>query len=90
MKLDNVAEGNQAFLFMERYVDEGAKTYSPFAARSEVAPKYQRIQVEHKLLNFLWRQQMRLSKWSYLRWFIAALAATADATRHTYRLSRGN
>ncbi len=25
---------------MERYVDEGAKNYSPFAARTEVAPQY--------------------------------------------------
>ncbi len=26
---------------MERYVDEGAKTYSPYSARNEVAPRYQ-------------------------------------------------
>jgi siderophore synthetase component len=31
----------EALLYMERYVDEGTRTYSPFAARSEVAPEYQ-------------------------------------------------
>src|SRR5437667_10553281 len=41
MKLDDILQGNQAFLFMERYVDEAAKTYSPFAGKSEVAPEYQ-------------------------------------------------
>ena len=41
MKLDDVFQGYQALLFMERYVDEGAKTYSPFAGRSEVPPEYQ-------------------------------------------------
>ena len=41
MKIDDVVQGNQAFLYMERYVDERAKTYSPFAAKSEVAPEYQ-------------------------------------------------
>src|SRR5438552_6617701 len=40
MKLDSVLHGDPAFLFMERYVDEGARTYSPFAAKSEVAPEY--------------------------------------------------
>src|SRR5207302_1316754 len=41
MKLDDILHGNDAFIFMERYVDEAAKTYSPFAGKSEVAPEYQ-------------------------------------------------
>src|SRR5437879_5657496 len=41
MKLDRILEGNPALLYMERYVDEGTKTYSPFAGKSEVAPEYQ-------------------------------------------------
>src|SRR5205823_3683784 len=41
MKLDEILQGNDAFVFMERYVDETAKTYSPFAGKSEVAPEYQ-------------------------------------------------
>src|SRR5947208_7758514 len=41
MKLDDILQGNDAFIFMERYVDEAAKTYSPFAGVSEVAPEYQ-------------------------------------------------
>src|SRR5258707_13385202 len=41
MKLDHVFEDDQALLYMERYVDEGTRTYSPFAAKSEVAPEYQ-------------------------------------------------
>jgi hypothetical protein len=41
MKLDGILQGNQALLYMERYVDEGTRTYSPFAARSEAAPEYQ-------------------------------------------------
>src|SRR5437762_14138166 len=41
MKLDDILQGNDAFIFMERYVDEAAKTYSPFAGKSEVAPEYQ-------------------------------------------------
>jgi hypothetical protein len=41
MELDGILQGNQALLYMERYVDEGTRTYSPFAARSEVAPEYQ-------------------------------------------------
>ena len=41
MKLDAIVPGDQALLYMERYVDEGAKDYSPFAARTEVAPEYQ-------------------------------------------------
>src|SRR5205085_7640562 len=31
----------QALLHLGRYVDEGTRTYSPFAAKSEVAPQYQ-------------------------------------------------
>src|SRR5437867_11122031 len=41
MKLDDILHGDDAFVFMERYVDEAAKTYSPFAGKSEVAPEYQ-------------------------------------------------
>src|SRR6266566_4345352 len=41
MKIDSILQGHQALLFMERYVDEGAKTYSPFAGKSEVAAEYQ-------------------------------------------------
>src|SRR5438874_8887030 len=41
MKIDDILCGNEALLFMERYVDEAAKTYSPFAGKSEVAPEYQ-------------------------------------------------
>ena len=41
MKLDDILQGNEAFIFMERYVDEAVKTYSPFAGKSEVAPEYQ-------------------------------------------------
>ena len=40
MKLDDVLQGHDAFIFMERYVDEAAKTYSPFAGKSEVTPEY--------------------------------------------------
>src|SRR5437764_10325105 len=40
MKLDDILQGNDAFIFMERYVDEAAKTYSPFAGKSEVAIEY--------------------------------------------------
>src|SRR5438874_10478342 len=40
MKLDDVVHGNESLLYMERYVDEGARTYSPFAARSDVAPQF--------------------------------------------------
>ena len=41
MKLDDILHGNDAFIFMERYVDEAVRTYSPFAGKSEVAPEYQ-------------------------------------------------
>src|SRR5215203_3367250 len=41
MKLDDVLKGNEAFVFMERYVDEAVKNYSPFAGLSEAAPEYQ-------------------------------------------------
>jgi hypothetical protein len=41
MKLDGILQGNQSLLYMERYVDEGTRTYSPFAAKSEAAPEYQ-------------------------------------------------
>src|SRR4051812_28086001 len=41
MQLDAILGGGGTLLYLERYVDEGARTYSPFAAKSEVAPKYQ-------------------------------------------------
>jgi hypothetical protein len=41
MELDSILQGNQALIYMERYVDEGTRTYSPFAAKSEAAPEYQ-------------------------------------------------
>jgi hypothetical protein len=41
MELDGILQGDQALLYMERYVDEGTRTYSPFAAKSEAAPEYQ-------------------------------------------------
>src|SRR5438093_11241214 len=40
MKLDAIVQGERALLYMERYVDEETRTYSPFAAKSEVAPEY--------------------------------------------------
>jgi len=40
MRLDDILQGNEALIFMERYVDEAARTYSPFAKLSEVAPEY--------------------------------------------------
>jgi hypothetical protein len=40
MKLEDILHGNEALIFMERYVDEAAKTYSPFAGLSETAPEY--------------------------------------------------
>jgi hypothetical protein len=41
MELNGILQGNQALLYMERYVDEETRTYSPFAAKSEAAPEYQ-------------------------------------------------
>src|SRR5437660_1548730 len=41
MKLDAIVAGERALLYMERYVDEETRTYSPFAAKSEVGPEYQ-------------------------------------------------
>ena len=43
MQVDDILRGNEAFIFMERYVDEAVKTYSPFAGLSEVAPQFQQI-----------------------------------------------
>ncbi|WP_112662112.1 IucA/IucC family C-terminal-domain containing protein [Microvirga flavescens] len=40
MELAAVVQNAQALLYMERYVDEGAKTYSPFAGQTEAAPRY--------------------------------------------------
>src|SRR5205085_10564088 len=39
--LNHVLQGDRALLYMERYVDEGTRTYSAFAAKSEVAPEFQ-------------------------------------------------
>jgi hypothetical protein len=41
MRLDALQPGDRALLHMERYVDEGTRSYSPFAARSEVAERFQ-------------------------------------------------
>ncbi|MGN6106138.1 MAG: IucA/IucC family C-terminal-domain containing protein [Kofleriaceae bacterium] len=42
MRLEQILEdGDHALLHMERYVDEGTRTYSRYASRSEVAPRYQ-------------------------------------------------
>src|SRR5437868_3331570 len=41
MKLDDIRQGTEALLYMERYVDEATRTYSRFAAKSEVSPAYQ-------------------------------------------------
>ncbi|PSC05962.1 short-chain oxidoreductase [Alsobacter soli] len=41
MELAAVGQGARAFLYMERYVIEGAKTYSPLASRTEAAVRYQ-------------------------------------------------
>jgi hypothetical protein len=40
LKLDAVVQNVRSHLYMERYVDNGAMTYSPFAARNEAAPCY--------------------------------------------------
>src|SRR5206468_7846803 len=40
MELSEILRGDQALPYMERYVDEGTRTYSPFAAKSEVAPEF--------------------------------------------------
>lgn len=41
MKINAITEADNALLHMERYVDEGAKDYSPLAARTEATPPYQ-------------------------------------------------
>jgi len=41
MKLDSILQESNAFIFMERYVDEAVKNYSAFAGESEAAPDYQ-------------------------------------------------
>lgn len=41
MKIEDVFNGNPTHLYMERYVNEGSKTYSRFASRSDAAPEYQ-------------------------------------------------
>ncbi|MEZ0171454.1 IucA/IucC family C-terminal-domain containing protein [Microvirga sp. TS319] len=40
MDLAAVFQGKQALLYMERYVDEGARTYSSLAGQTEAAPRY--------------------------------------------------
>src|SRR3954471_18111063 len=40
MVLNHILDGEAALLYMERYVDEGTRTYSPFAAKTEVAPEF--------------------------------------------------
>lgn len=40
LELTAVVQGDQALLYMERYVEEGARTYSPLAGRTEAAPRY--------------------------------------------------
>src|SRR5205823_12603526 len=40
MELNDVLYGEAALLYMERYVDEGTRTYSPFAAKTEVSPEF--------------------------------------------------
>ncbi|MBA2727098.1 MAG: short-chain oxidoreductase, partial [Parachlamydiaceae bacterium] len=42
MKIENL-EDPSAFLYLERYVNEGSRTYSPFANQSKVDPKYQPV-----------------------------------------------
>lgn len=41
MKIEEILVGNDAFIYMERYVNENTKSYSPFAKISEVERKYQ-------------------------------------------------
>jgi hypothetical protein len=41
LKIDALTQGDRALVYMERYVDENTKTYSPFAPRSEAAGPYQ-------------------------------------------------
>ena len=41
MHLDSLLSSAGSLLYMERYVDEGTRTYSRFAARSEASPRYQ-------------------------------------------------
>ncbi len=40
MKLEAVVRDEQSFLYMERYVDQGAKSYSPMAGKTEVPSRY--------------------------------------------------
>src|SRR5947208_7045407 len=41
LKLDAVGLSGDTLLYMERYVDEGAKNYSPLSSRTEASPQYQ-------------------------------------------------
>lgn len=41
MKIDALTHEHRALIYMERYVDEDTKTYSPFASRNEAAERYQ-------------------------------------------------
>lgn len=41
MKLDALAPTDEMLVYLERYVDEGAKNYSPLAAKTDAAPQFQ-------------------------------------------------
>ena len=41
MKIDALTRGHRAVIYMERYVNENTKTYSPFASRNEAERQYQ-------------------------------------------------
>ncbi len=41
MKLDQILSCDEAFISMEHYVDEGTRTFSPFASKSEATSQYQ-------------------------------------------------
>ena len=40
MKLASIKQRDDALVYLERYVDEGTKTYSAYSQRSETAPAY--------------------------------------------------
>ncbi len=41
LKIDELTHGDRALVYMEKYVDEDTKTYSPFSSRNEAAERYQ-------------------------------------------------
>ena len=49
MKLDEIRGGVRELLHMERYVDEGARTYSRLAASTEASSRYQPRNPERSL-----------------------------------------